>query len=377
MVEKGNIHMQTVEKLYKDYKPLYPIERFCDPSKALFIDIETTGLKKETTSLYLIGCGHYTPEGFNVTLFFADNEQEECEILKCFIDHISDYTHLLHFNGIKFDIPYLEYKALSYGFSDIFEGKTQIDIYRLCAPLRYLLFPDSMKQKSIEAFLGVERKDTFNGGELIEVYKDYVKDGCTDSLDLLITHNAEDVLGMHLIMPILYYLDLKDAPLSFTGYRINDYLNFDGTSGKEVIFDYNTDIRLPKSFSAKTDTMYLKYAASTGDISIRLPIYTCEMKLYFENYREYCYLPDEDRAIIKALAQTLPKDRYIRATRETCYQKVSGDFVKQPGTLFTPVLKNDHKDKKRYFRFPDSFNKEAAEQFGRELINVFFTKKRR
>ena len=48
--------MQVIEKLYKGYSPLYPLNCFCDSKKALFIDIETTGLKKETTSLYLIGC---------------------------------------------------------------------------------------------------------------------------------------------------------------------------------------------------------------------------------------------------------------------------------------------------------------------------------
>ena len=79
--------MQIIKKLYEGYVPLYPLDGFCDTKKALFIDIETTGLKKETTSLYLIGCGNYTDEGSFVTLFFADDENEESEILKeiCFI----------------------------------------------------------------------------------------------------------------------------------------------------------------------------------------------------------------------------------------------------------------------------------------------------
>ena len=377
MYKKGLITLKTIEKLYENHKPLYPLERFCDPSEALFIDIETTGLKKETNSIYLIGCGHYTAGGFCVTLFFADNAGEECEILKCFMDHMKDYTYLLHFNGTKFDIPFLEYKARSYGFTDIFKDHFQLDIYRLCGPLRYLLFPDSMKQKSIEAFLGIDRDDKYNGGELIEVYSEYVKYGRSEDLKLLITHNMEDVLGMHLILPILYYLDLKGAPVIYNQFKVNCYNTYEGLPAKEVIFSFNTRIHLPKSFTAKTETMYLKYCESNDEITIRLPIYTGEMKVFFENYRDYCFLPGEDKAILKTLAQSLPKDRYKRATRETCYQKVAGDFVKQPSSLFTPALRESYKDKKRYFRFPDSFNKEAAEEFGRELINVFFTKKHR
>ncbi|MCR5674026.1 MAG: ribonuclease H-like domain-containing protein [Lachnospiraceae bacterium] len=369
--------MQIIKKLYEGYVPLYPLDGFCDTKKALFIDIETTGLKKESTSLYLIGCGNYTDEGYQVTLFFADDESEECEILKEFVAFIGDFSDLFHFNGIKFDIPYLEYKAKLYGLGDIFAGHGQTDIYRLCAPLRYLLFPESMRQKAIEAFLGIKRDDMYNGGELIDVYKRYVYTQSSDDLELLITHNCEDVLGMHLIMPILYYLDLADAPLKYIDYRIHCYEDYNGDHQKEVIFTFNTTVKIPRSFNAKTETMYLKVSADSGDISIRLPIYTGRMKVFFDNYRDYRYIPEEDTVIPVSLAQTLPKDRYQKATRENCCQNVTGEFVKQPGTLFTPVLKTSYKDKKRYFRFPDCFNKEAAEQFGRELINVFFTKKRR
>ena len=369
--------MQIIERLYKGHEPLYPIERLCPADRALFVDIETTGLKKETTSLYLIGCGHYTDEGFLTTLLFADSPSEENIILTEFAERIKTYTHILCFNGDRFDIPYLEYKAGLYGIKGLFEGITVLDIYKMCKTLRYLLFPDSMRQKAIENFLGIDRDDMYGGGELIAVYEEYVRTKSPADLELLITHNREDVLGMHLIMPILYYLDLRDAKLTFEDYEIKKYKCYDGTVAEEVIFFYHTNMYFPVSFSARTETMFVKLSADTKKIAIRLPIYTQDMKIYFENYRDYCYLPGEDRAILKSIASTLPKDRYQKATRQTCYQTVSGKFVKQPDELFTPVLKTDLKDKKNYFRFPDSFKKEAADEFGRQLLNVFFTIKKR
>ena len=369
--------MQIIDKLYKGYVPLYPIERFCPAGKALFVDIETTGLKKETTSLYLIGCGYYTPEGFMTRLFFADRSSEESEILRAFAVFIKDYSNLFHFNGMKFDIPYLEYKAAKYSMNSLFDDMVQTDVYRLCAPLRFLLFPDSMRQKAIESFLEIPREDLYNGGELIEVYKRYESYPNDDDLSLLITHNREDVLGMHLIMPILSYLDFKDADLKFAGYKINSYTDYNGENLEELILEYTTGISVARSFVSKTESMYLKYSADTGRVLIRLPIYTCEMKIFFDNWRDYRYLPEEDTIIPKELACSLGKNRYKKATKETCYQRVSGKFVKQPADIFRPVLKTSYKDKKKYFRFPDSFNKEAAEEFGRSLINVFFTMKRR
>ena len=369
--------MKTIDRLYKDFRPLYPIEDFCTPDKALFIDIETTGLQKESTSLYLIGCGFYTAEGFMTRLFFADCEAEEYDILLEFSHFIKDYSHLFHFNGYKFDIPYLLYKAEKYSIDCLFDGIGQIDIYKLCKPLRYLLFCDSMKQKSIESFLGIQRRDRYNGGELIDVYRDYTVSRSEDALEALITHNREDVLGMHLIMPILYYLGFRDASLEFEGYRINVYKDFNDVRREEVIFEYRTSLVFPVSFSAKTETMYLKASADSRKISIRLPIYEDEMKVFFDNYRDYCYIPDEDTAMLRSLALSLPKGSYKKATRETCYRKVSGKFVKQPCRIFTPAVKTSLKDKRLFFRFPDSFKKEAAEQFGRELINIFFTMKRK
>ena len=69
------------------------------------------------------------------------------------------------------------------------------------------------------------------------------------------------------------------------------------------------------------------------------------------------------------------KGKYIKATKENCCKKASGRFLKQPDALFKPVFKAAYKDKARYFRFPEDFNEKAAEQFGRELINVFFRMK--
>ncbi|MBR2274538.1 MAG: ribonuclease H-like domain-containing protein, partial [Lachnospiraceae bacterium] len=44
----------ALEELHIDYG----IDRLGDRERLLFIDIETTGLSRETTYLYLIGCGY-------------------------------------------------------------------------------------------------------------------------------------------------------------------------------------------------------------------------------------------------------------------------------------------------------------------------------
>lgn len=368
--------MQILDNIFEDTAPLYPIEEFCPREKALFIDIETTGLSKEHTSLYLIGLGYYKGNDFCTKLLFGDEPSEELMLLNSFIEFAKDYTHLIHFNGTKFDIPYLEYKAKKYELGDIFANLNQIDVYQLSKPLRYLLFPTSMRQKCIEDFLNITREDMYNGGELINVYHSYVASRSDSDFNKLITHNLEDVVGMHKIMPILHYLKLKECSLTLKSSIVNEYKDYNDNECKELLLTYSYDTQLPQSFSTKTDTLYLKSNAASCELTFRLKIYSAEMKLFYDNYKDYYYLLEEDACIHKSVAMGLNKNQYKKATRDTCYQRVAGDFIKQPDKIMKPVFRTSLKDKALYFKYPDSFDESLTNELGHELLMVFFNRKR-
>ena len=44
-----------------------------------------------------------------------------------------------------------------------------IDLYRLTRPYKKYLKLTHINQKSLESFLGIEREDRYNGGELIKI----------------------------------------------------------------------------------------------------------------------------------------------------------------------------------------------------------------
>lgn len=113
------------------------------------------------------------------------------------------FDTIITFNGNGFDIPYLRAKCSKYQISDPFENKTFIDIYKQVRSLKFLLALPDLKQKTIEQFLGMEREDKYNGGELIEVYHTYVKNPSDELLCLLKQHNYEDVLAMPQLFAIL------------------------------------------------------------------------------------------------------------------------------------------------------------------------------
>ena len=74
---------------------------------------------------------------------------------------------------------------------------------------------ENLKQKSIERFLGIAREDKYNGGQLIEVYGEYLQTHSELLKHLLILHNEDDLKGMPQILPILAYPDFLAGDFSF------------------------------------------------------------------------------------------------------------------------------------------------------------------
>ena len=152
----------------------YPLDIEYGTNKIAFFDIETTGFVAETTYLYLIGCIYYKDSSLHMIQWFAEDIKEEALLIENFFEFIIDYDLLIHYNGSGFDIPYLNIKCeilqLDYSFKDI----RSLDIYKKISPIKKIFRLNNYKQKTIETFLEVERKDSFGGGELIAVYQSYL-----------------------------------------------------------------------------------------------------------------------------------------------------------------------------------------------------------
>lgn len=320
-----------------DLPDTYPLERIGDLSELLFFDIETTGFSADYNRLYLIGCSYYRDGSWNLIQWFADTAGAEEELLHQFFAFIKDYRILIHFNGDGFDIPYLlkrcDRLGLPYGFS----GIQSFDIYKKCKPYRKLLSLDSLKQKSIERFLGIHRQDQYNGGQLIEVYQDYLQSHDDFLYDMLILHNAEDLEGMPLILPILNYPDFFEQELSVTSMEL-------GTDC--LTLTLSGDVSLPVPFQTGREPVAL--TASGNVLTLRIGLYEGTLKHFYPNYKDYYYLIYEDTAVHKSIGEYVDKGARIRATAKTCYTKKSGRFLPQFTTLWEPELKKEPKDKISY-----------------------------
>ena len=86
-----------------------------------------------------------------------------------------------------------------------------------------------------------------------------------------------------------------------------------------------------------------------------IPVYTGILKFFYDNYKDYYYLPEEDTAIHKSVASFVDSSHRKKATAKTCYTKRSGTFLPQKDIWFTPVFSFERNARISFFELNDDF----------------------
>ena len=383
--------MKIIDEIIEN-EPDYPLDRVSDRIEdILFFDIETTGLSPKTSVLYLIGCAFFKDEKWHLRQWFADQKNEEFDLLKSFLGFARDFKKLIHFNGTRFDLPFVKFKCDKVHMIDVLENLESIDLYKTVAPYKNIFGIPDCKQKTLELFLGIDRTDEYTGGELIEVYRRYLENPTEKLYRLLVLHNADDVRGMLDLLPVLYYKDLfsslleqnvvmfrtdapefpqvksgfaidegsdnedpdavMDLPIRAMKVQANYYKDFEGNEREEILMKISLPDYLPSSIGGSIDGCFFKAEGDTA--TLRIPLLEKELKYFYENYKDYYYLPAEDQALHKSVAQFVDRSHREQAKAENCYTRKPGQYLLEWDAVFSPVFKEDYRDKKLYFELTD------------------------
>jgi len=355
-------------KTQKTYNPKTDIDQKIFRDNCIFFDIETTGLSSANSMIYLIGTMRKSGDFVIIDQFFAENKTDEQEILISFLELLKEKDTILSFNGNGFDIPFIKQRCKKYGIKENLEQYCSIDIYRLATQMKFLLKLPNYKQKSIESFLDIQRDDRFSGGELIEVYEDYLITHNPESEKFLLLHNYEDVLGMLELLPIFVYTEILNGAYQVSNTQLLPYTTFEGENGHELIITLTTDYTVLKPVSCQKEGFYLTINENIG--KLRIPVYEGELKFFYEIYKDYYYLPKEDMAIHKSLADFVDKEFKEKAKACNCYTRKSGMFVPQIQSLFQPEFREKHKDKLSYLEYNEMFT--TPNDFLYDYVNHIF-----
>ena len=227
-----------------------------DLSDIVFFDIETTGLSHKTAFLYLVGAAFMESGRFVLCQYLAEDLSEEEAVLKAFSERIHGKKRLIHFNGSTFDLPFLQARCRKYGLECAASAMEQTDLYRRISPLKNVLKLSNCKLKTLEEFLGSGRKDPFTGGELIELYHTYRREKDERLLEVLLLHNAEDILGMLSVLSMLAYPALSEAQAGAGKAELSPCTDYAGKEQKELLLPVRFPLPLPRPLALHADGIF-------------------------------------------------------------------------------------------------------------------------
>lgn len=335
-----------------------------DIEKIIFFDIETTGFSADTSYLYLIGCTYYKESSFHLIQWFSEDIKEEAALLTAFFEFIKTYDALVHYNGNGFDIPYLLRKCTQLKLNFNFDQIISIDIYKRILPYKKMFQLKSYKLKSIEGFMKVKREDKLGGGDLIEVYQSYLGKKHLEMLrnrrkpeetanapseaemllHELLLHNEDDIKGLVKISPILYYTDLFEKPLIISKAEVDGDL-------LKIHCDLPFSLPVRVSLEGSNES----FSAADTSAVLQVQIYEGELKYFYDNYKDYYYLPAEDSVVHKSLAAFVDKDYREKAKPANCYIRKSGLFVPQYEAILSPCFRFNLHDKITFIEIHTDF----------------------
>lgn len=336
------------------------------PRRPLFFDIETTGLRSLSCYIYLIGCLTETGDGLRFRQWFAENADEESEIIRLFCEAIEPDTVLVHYNGNTFDIPFLQERIRLHKMHlSVPKKEETLDLFRHLSHTQKLFGLINRKQPTLEKVVGYDRTDPYDGATLIGFYSEYVgrcrfdKTRAEELLAALLLHNRDDILGLSQLPSLLPYCIFSELPFEDAKQTPQDgIITYTATLPYELPKPLRKILPLPEIPSScrtsdsvvdASENLYADLLLSGRTVRLRVPVYEMAPYYFFEDYKNYYYLPVEDKAIHKSLATFVSKEFRKPATRETARQQKSGSFLPQVTEQIGPPFRFRHADELCFF----------------------------
>lgn len=211
------------------------ISKYFEKKKICFLDIETTGLNRSKSMIYLIGVLYFENDTWVLKQYFANTMEKEKDLLIRFISDISTFDKLITYNGDSFDLPFINHRLKHHQINYSIDKVKSFDLYQIIKKNRLYLDLENLKLKTIERSLGFNREDIYSGLDCIGFYYDYIDSGNQLMKDNILKHNYDDLIYM---LDIIAILDIIDDKKSFyfetqkntTKFTIGDI----GTSGDMI-----------------------------------------------------------------------------------------------------------------------------------------------
>ncbi len=201
--DAGTFHREYLEALGNPFFPaapgfaaLKPLKAAC-PERVCYLDIETTGLRM--SPLFLVGLMYTSAREDGARLvvdqLFARDYSEEETVLRFLADLLPRFDILVTFNGISFDMPYIQERVTVHRFP-LAKPPTHVDLLLVARAVVGGRTPNHRLQTLEAHFCGRKRVGDIPGAEIPQAYHDFVRTRDAKDMANVIHHNRLDLVTM-------------------------------------------------------------------------------------------------------------------------------------------------------------------------------------
>lgn len=246
--------MKIIERILID-------EKLNMNSDTFIFDIETTGLSPKFCKVILIGILYNCQDKTVIKQFFAENEDEEKELLMAFVESIKCFKRHVTYNGLSFDIGFVNYRFKKHHIDFNLDKEDNFDIFRFIKSFKSPLGLEDCSLSSVETCFDIHRDDVIDGSESVKLYKEFVESKDYKIMDTIILHNYEDIYNLSKL------INIKDL----VGKKL-DLLELNGINYNLKVFPLNYKINAKK--------LCMNYFIFTGEHN--------NISIYNDNYSIIC-----------------------------------------------------------------------------------------
>lgn len=163
------------------------------PESVCYLDIETTGLS--AAPLFLVGLMYTEGRRLVVDQLFARDYSEEETVLRFLAEAMPRFDILVTFNGITFDVPYIEERMTVHRLA-FPAPATHIDLLPLARAVVGGRTPNHRLQTLESHFCKRKRVGDIRGADIPQAYHDFVRTGDAKDMANVIHHNRLDLVTM-------------------------------------------------------------------------------------------------------------------------------------------------------------------------------------
>ncbi len=283
-------------------------------SKTVFLDIETSGLSKQSDLIVIVGL----LSDNMYTSLILENIEDEKKILIRLLELLQPFETICTYSN--FDLNFIIAKLTQYNL-DIPNYK-HLDLKKLSILKKIYNKPTRIQLEDLVKF---ERKMTISGRALAKIIKNYIKTNSSDMLEVILSHNKEDLFSCLYLYKLSSLKNL--TPISFQ--KVENNL---------IVFYNAIDIN---NFKINNISFIIEET-----LTVYIPIIYVTKKRFLTPHTDYFYIKSQNQIVHKSIAQMLPTSARQKLKKETCFIEETDfflDIANQPKFSDKLTLSEFHK----------------------------------